>query len=224
MNAKNPSLKEMLLEDLNPAFVKALVESMPSLYADSFDSMMNDPNLGEAQAKVVLGHYRRGRAETLFEQLSGRYGVKYKTVQPEGGGCSHIQVQIGRFQLAMCHVVSRDAFPQHSDDRAQSAKVNECLAQLSLLSEEVKLTPGEIYGIIIHTETTGKKKEFSSIKIGIPNHDRDGWAEEPIDLLEIMEIQSMRHAKQVDLQGQIQTPKAKPTWKKPSQNEQASND
>lgn len=224
MGSPTPTLKDMLLEDLNPAFVRDLINNMPQVYADSFAAMMNDPNMGEDQAKVVLGHYRRGRAETLLQRKAVEHGIRQTTIQPAGGGCSHIRVQIGRFRLVMCHVVSRDAFPQHSDEREQSAKVNHCIDQLSLLAEEVTMSEGELYGVIIHTEEPGKKDKFSSIKIGFPDPEWSGWLEEPIDLLEISEIQSMRQQKKDDLQGQVQIDKAKPTWKKAEGRDKAQND
>lgn len=213
MTTPNPSLKEMLLEDIPPGFVNELLAAMPTIYLESFNTMMNDPALGQEQAKGVLGHYRRARAETLLQETATRHGIDAKLVQPAAGGCTHIRVRMGRFQFVMCHVISRDAFPQHSDEREQSAKVNECIAQMSLLEEHVSLSTGEVFGIIIHTEITGRKEEFGSIKVGFPDPDWNGWAEEPIDLAEISDIQAKRYQKREDPRENLQKQLAKPKWK-----------
>jgi hypothetical protein len=216
MNRKNPSLKEMLIEDLPAGFVNELIDDIESVYTDSHAAMFNDPELGVNQAKTVLGHYRRSRAETLLERLAVKHGLKAETVQPVGGGCTHVSVHVGRFELVMCHVISRDAFPQHSDDREQSSKANECLSQMDWLEESVVPGEGEFYGIIIHTEVAGVKNKLGSIKIGFPNHEWDEWIEEPIDMIEISEIQKLKGQGQEDLQGFIQDEKARPKLKEGS--------
>ena len=184
---------------------------MEHIYADSYAAMVNDPELGEEQAKNVIGHYRRGRSETHLQRAAIKHGLKHESVQPEGGGCKHISVYVGPFELVMCHVPLRDAFPQHSDDRKQSSKVNHCIGQMSLLDEPEIPEKGEIYGIIIHSEVSGKKNQFGSIQIGFPNHEGVGWVEDPICLIEVSEIQAKKYQMQEDLQGQAQ--EAKPKWK-----------
>ena len=213
MKSSNQTLKEMLIDNLPPDFVKELIERTESIYADSYAAMVNDPELGEEQAKYVLGHYRRGRSETLLQRAAINHGLKHESVQPEGGGCTHISVYVGPFELVMCHVPSRDAFPQHSDDRKQSSKVNQCIAQMSLIFEPVIPEKGEFYGIIIHAEVSGKKDQFGSIQIGFPNHEGIGWEEEPICLIEVSEIQAKKYQKQENIQGQVQVQEAKPKWK-----------
>lgn len=211
MSSQHQTLKQMLIEDLVPGFVNELILGMEPIYPDSYAAMMQDPNLGDEQAKTALGHFRRARAETLLYRAAGNHGLKPIDVQPKNGGCSHVGFTAGRFELVMCHVTSRDAFPKHSIDREQSAQVNQCLSQLSLLNEPVMPLRGEFFGIITHTEIAGRKDQFGSIKIGFPNHQFDGWVEEPICLQEIRDIQSRMFQKEIDLQAQIQNPK--PAWK-----------
>ena len=213
MKNNSTTLKAMLIDDLPPEFVTELIQGMVSIYPASFASMYQDRELGEEQAKTILGHYRRALAETLFERTAKKYGLGTELVQPEGGGCTHISIQVGRFRLAMCHVVSQDAFPQHSDNREQSSKANKCIAQINLFPDRVTPQAGEIFGIIIHSEFPGKKDQFDSIKIGFPNCDWDGWIEGPVCLVEISEIQNNQYQEE-DLQGIVQNDKAKPKLKR----------
>lgn len=202
----------MLIEDLPPGFVTELISGMESIYPDSHAKMYQDPELGEEQAKTILGHYRRARAETLLWDIAQRHGLRTEVVQPAGGGCTHVSIHLGRFELVMCHVSSRDAFPQHSYDREQSSKVNECIAQLRLFEEPVTPEAGELFGIIIHSEILGRKNKLGSISIGFPNHEWNGWTEGPICLIDISEHQS-NECQEEDLQGKIQNEKAKPKLK-----------
>lgn len=219
MNDKNPGLKEMLIKDLAPGFVSDLLRGMESIYPASYAMVNQDTELGQEQARAVLGHYRRGLAETQFERIAIKHGLSNELVQPAGGGCKHISVQAGRFRLDMCHVPSQDAFPQHSDDRKQSSKVNKFIPQLSLFDERVTPDAGKIFGVIIHSEVPGEKDKLGSIKIGIPNHDWDGWIEEPFSLFEISEIQNKHYQEEEDLQSKIQNEKAKPRLKTVSKKE-----
>ena len=213
MKKRNPILKEMLIEDLPPRFVTELIGSMESIYPTSHATMEQDHELGEEQAKTVLGHYRRGLAETQFERIAIKHGLTNELIQPAGGGCKHVSVQAGRFRLDMCHVPSQDAFPQDSDDRKQSSKVNKFIPQLSLFEEQVAPDSRKIFGVIIHSEVPGEKNKLGSIKIGIPNHDWDGWVEEPLSMYELSEIQNKQNQEEEDLQGKIQNEKAKPKLK-----------
>ena len=86
MKSRNQTLKEMLIENIPPEFVKELIDYMEHIYADSYAAMVNDPELGEEQAKNVIGHYRRGRSETHLQRAAIKHGLKHESVQPEGGG------------------------------------------------------------------------------------------------------------------------------------------
>ena len=219
MKKSNPRLKNMLIEDLPSEFVTELIWEMKTIYPASLAAMIQDRSLGDEQKKAVLGHYRRGLAETQFDRIAIKHGLSNELVQPAGGGCKHVSVQVGRFRLDMCHVPSQDAFPQHSDDRKQSSKVNKFIPQLSLFEEQVAPDSRKIFGVIIHSEVPGEKDKLGSIKIGIPNHDWDGWIEEPFSLFEISEIQNKHYRKEEDLQSKIQNEKAKPRLKTISKKE-----
>lgn len=216
MTDQNLTLKQHLVNDLNPGFVKALIGKTDSVYAGSSAVVINDASLGDEQAKYVLGYYRRGLMETQFQRTAAEFGIKQKLVQPDGGGPKHVRVSMGHFDLVMCHVLGRDTFPQHSSTREQSAQVNEHIAQLSLLPEYSVPGDGEFYGIIIHSEIPGQKDQFGSIKVGFPNPAFDGWEEEPICLIEVAEMQAAFSEKLVDLQGQIQDDA--PKWKSSESN------
>lgn len=211
MSTENITLKQLLIQDLNPGFVNVLLQRMQSLYPEAHSAMFNDPNLGEEQANYVLGHYRRGCAESILMRTAAEFGLHPKIVQPEGGGCKHVYVSVGRFGLVMCHVTGPDAFPQHSANREQSAQVNEFISQMSLLAEATAPEPEEFYGIIVHTEVQGKKDTFGSLKLGFPNPEFEGWQDEPVCLQDIHDIQQSLFQPQDDLQAQIQNPK--PLWK-----------
>lgn len=217
-----PTLRQLLVNELPHGFVRDLLDKIPGIYKESHESVSNDPNLGEEQAKYVMGYYRRGTAETLLQRLSAEHGLKVSAVQPENGGCKHIRVGIGRFAFVMCHVQTRAGFPSLSDNRAQASSINEFLSQSTLFPIESKLIDEEIFAVLAHTEQANKKDSFGSIHIGFPNHKFDSWIEEPIDLMEILEQQNLTTQSSNDSSGQIQ--EAEPRLKIDKKNKKINGD
>ncbi len=209
MNSQvQPPLKELLINDLPPGFVRALYERMERIYPEAYTSMYNDPMLGKDQAGYSLGYYRRGVAETVLDETAQEYGLRVETVQPEGGGCKHVRVSSEKFSFTMCHVHSRAGFPQHSESREQSSQINEHLQQRSLLPSEPKeeVDSDVMFGVIVHTESMGRKDVFGDMHIGFPNVEFSDWLEEPIDFRDLIDLQQQLFQEQKDLQAQIQQP------------------
>ncbi len=216
MSDRDVSLKELIAQQLPPGFVKGLIDGIGNIYPMSCQTMASDTNLGEEQASYTLGYYRRGCAETLFSRMAAQYGMRQASVQPENGGCTHVCVSVGDFSLVLCHVQGINTFPQHSDNREQSAKINEHLSQGDMFPNELKEASSEnkrkrIFGVIIHSENGSAKDALGSIKIGFPNPDFDAWIEEPICLVEISDLQDRKYQKTTDLQAQVQ--EAMPKWR-----------
>lgn len=207
-----PTLEQLVIASLPPGFVTALLAWIEKIYPESCASIFNDPMLGEQQANYVLGFYRRGLAETVFMNTAAEHGLQVRFVQPDNGGCKHVFVSAGRFGFTMCHVPTSGGFPQHSDAREQSSKINELISQGKLFPEESEPENNEdIYGIFVHTERAGDKGVFRSLSLGFPNPEFDDWVEEPINLQDIVDIQRRLFQDQDDPHAKIQ--KSDPVWK-----------
>lgn len=211
MSSLTPTLKQLLIADLPPGFVRALLERIENIYPESYTSMFNNPSLCDEQAKYVLGHYRRGLAETVLMNTAAEHGLKVRLKQPENGGCKHVYVTAGRFGFVMCHVPTSGGLPKPSDSREQSSKINEHISQGNLFPVDSEPSDEEFYGVFVHTEQTGKKDIFKSLCIGFPTPEFDDWIEEPIDLQDIIDIQQRLFQNQEDAHAQIQKPE--PMWK-----------
>lgn len=213
MNSQPPTLKQLLIQDLPPGFVRALLERIENIYPESHANMFNDPLLGEEQAKYALGYYRRALAETVLTNAAVEHGLNVKLIQPESGGCKHVYVSAGRFGFTICHVETSGGFPKYSDSREQSAKINEHISQIELfpvVSDQV--TGGEIFnGVLVHTEKPGSKDAFKSLHIGFPTPKFDAWVDEPINLQDILNIQQRLFQRHEDIHAAIQN--TTPTWK-----------
>ncbi|EAQ95771.1 hypothetical protein, partial [Congregibacter litoralis] len=129
------TLKQLLIDHLPPSFVCELIDRMPGLYMSSHGVLQQDPDLDKSEAQYCLGYYRRGQAETLLRRLARKHGVTFKEVQPAGGGPSHVALLAGPFELVMCHVGSRGAFPKYSLERESASKANEYIDQIDWLNE-----------------------------------------------------------------------------------------
>jgi hypothetical protein len=211
MNRPSPTLKQLLIHDLPPAFVRVLLERIENIYPDSHAAMFNDPSLGEDQAKYVLGYYRRGLGETVLMNTAAEHGLKVKLIQPENGGCKHVYVSAGRFAFTMCHVETSAGFPKFSDCREQSSKINEHISQIELFPIVSEPVEEEFYGVLVHTEQTRDKATFKSLFIGFPTPEFDDWVDEPINLLDILDIQQRLFQNHEDMRAAIQN--TTPTWK-----------
>lgn len=213
MTTPGPTLKQLLIHDLPPGFVRALLERVEHIYADSYAAMLNDPSLGEEQAKYVLGYYRRGQGETVLMNTAVEHGLRATLVQPTNGGCKHVYVSAGGLALTMCHVETAGGFPKFSESREQSSKLNEHISQIELfpvvsVSDLVNET---LYGVLVHTEQPRSKGAFGSLYIGFPTPEFDDWMDEPINLQDIRDIQERLYRGQEDIHAQLQD--TTPTWK-----------
>lgn len=213
MNRLSPTLKQLLIHDLPPGFVRALLERIENIYPESHAAMFNDPSLGEEQAKYVLGYYRRALAETELTNTAVEHGLNVKLIQPENGGCKHVYVSAGRFGFTICHVETSGGFPKYSDSREQSAKINEHISQIELFPVVSEQAADEAFfnGVLVHTEQPGRKDAFKSLHIGFPTPEFDNWVDEPINLQDILDIQQRLFQSHEDIHAAIQD--TTPTWK-----------
>lgn len=218
MISADHGLRAMLTIDLPPGFTQNLVDSLPLLYQEAHAAVNGNPDLGDSEANYLLGHYRRAIAETKLRQLALLHNIFVETVKPEKGGCEHVRLKVGRFALTMCHVPCPAGFPRQSESREQYALINEHIRQQQIFPVQSNPANSKIYGIIIHTEESHNKQNLASAAIGFPNHSFDGWVEEPIDLMDLRDIQVQKYQREDDLQSQVQS--AEPVWKSHEQLEE----
>lgn len=207
----NPTLKSLLANDFPPAFVLRILQTLPKVYQEAHDSVTNDPRFGEPEANYMLGHTRRALFETEFRNIAIECGINVEMHTPVKGGCSHVRVLFGRFQLIECHVPSPGAFPHHSDCREQYSAVNEHIQQIQMFARASNPHENSLYGILTHTSDARDVAKFRSAQIGFPDPAFESWVEEPIDLLDIRDRQAQVLRATEDLQAAVQDPK--PKWK-----------
>lgn len=213
MSDTNLTLKQQVIKEIPPGFIRALYERVGYVYPTSHAKISNDPLLGEEQANYVLGHYRRGLAEKIFWDTGFEYGLAVECMQPDNGGCKHVRVSSENFKFSMCHVSTCGGFPKHSDSREQSSKINDHLQQQFMFpfESEVESANQPFYGIFVHTEITKKKDIFNSLHLGFPNTDFNGWVDEPIDIRDLIDIQQRLFQDRDDVYAEVQNDN--PVWK-----------
>ena len=211
MTTNLETLAELLVADLPPSFVSRLLEALPKIYVSALERVQEIEPLGEEEVNYLLGHMRRVLFEAEFRSIASDCGLRLEMHQPEKGGCSHVRVITGRFQLIGCHVQSPGSFPRHSDCREQYSAVNECISQQEMFPAGSQ--PGEhsLYGILTHAAEPKDNSAFRSAQIGFPDVEFIEWVEEPVDLLDVQDNQRLRYQAVEDLQAQVQDPM--PKWK-----------
>lgn len=211
MTDHSPTLSQILVTDLPPGFVRSLIARFPLIYNDAYAAVYNNPDYGKPEADYLLGHYRRALAEATLRNHGVEHRLKVRMEKSEHGGCEHVRVVAGRLSLTICHITSQGAFPRYSHSREQYSLINQHLSQRQLFPVDSEPRNADLYGIILHTEIPGQKDKFKSLSVGFPNHEFNAWVQEPIDLLDISDIQSRKFQKQEDLQRQVQD--TNPKWK-----------
>lgn len=208
---ENATLAQLLLADIPPALVRQILKVLPTVYINAYDQVFGDPQLGEPEAKYLLGHRRRALFETQFRSIAIDCGLRFVMHSPANGGCEHVQIICGRFRLITCHVQSPGAFPQHSDCREQYAGVNEHISQADWLA--VHSEPGEeaLFGVLTHASDRHNPRRFRSAQIGFPDTAFETWVDKPIDLLDLRDMQIAAYQASDDPQGRNQD--AQPKWK-----------
>lgn len=213
MNAEEEmTLTQLLISDLPPGFVRAVLDQFPLIYSEAHEVVHNNPDYGKPEAEYLLGHQRRALGEASLRNLAVEHGLKVEMLKPEKGGCEHVMITVGRFKFTLCHVASQGAFPKSSPCREQYSLINEHLSQGQLFPIESDPSDADIYAVLVHTGVPGKNSNFKSIAVGFPNHTFDAWLDAPINLLDISDLQGRRYQQKEDLQQQVQSPR--PEWKK----------
>lgn len=203
-------LFDLLVSDLPFGFSKSLLDRVPLVYAEAFDSVTHDPRFGEPEARYMHGHTRRAIMEATLRELATDGGLKVEMRRADGvGGPEHVMIQAGRFCFTACHLSTTNGFPKESRHREQYSTINEHVAQGDLFPMPSEPNEADIYGVIIHCEVVGDKGKVGTLSIGFPNKKCDDWIEEPIALVDLVDAQDRLRSKRDESQGS-----AEPKWKK----------
>src|SRR5437016_6877709 len=91
-------LFRLLVADLPAGFAQALVQRMPLLYAEAYQSVMHDPRFDEPEARYLLGHVRRALVEKSLRDIGTVHKLKVEMRRADGvGGPEHVMLSVGRF-------------------------------------------------------------------------------------------------------------------------------
>lgn len=201
-------LFDLLITDLPVGFGKSLVERMPLLYIEAFESVTHDPRFGEPEARYLHGHVRRALVEKMLRDLGVAHQMKVEMRRAEGvGGPEHVMLSVGRFCFTACHIPAMREFPQESRHREQYSLINEHADQVQMFPIGSDPPDHAIYGIIFHRGAPGNKGKLGTLCIGIPNETCDGWIQEPINLVDLADAQERQ------LQQKEEAKSAEPKWK-----------
>ncbi len=186
---ENASLKKMLALDVPSGFLTNITKQLSLIYPNAFAEVYNNSELGKPEAEYLLGHQRRAMCESAFRNIALKHYLSVEMKRSEKGWCQHVQITTGRIRMALCHVQSAGAFPKFSTSREQYSKINQHIDQFQLFPVDSTPLESEIFGILVHTEAQ-KKDQFGYAGIGFPNENFTEWATKPIDIWDVIDIQT----------------------------------
>ena len=202
----NASLRTLLATDLPDAFVSELINVANWIYRDTHEAIALDSNYDAPEKEYLLPHTRRAIMESKMRELANKHNVQVTIEENSAKNTKYSLIRCGRFALTISKAPGESQLPSKCNFRKQYAEINQHIKQLSLFPLPSNPQDSSIYGIIIHGHDLNDQSKLAFLRIGFPEHEKRGWVEDPIDLLEIMELQALNaqariqseHAEQAD--------------------------
>lgn len=219
----NESLRNILLTDIPPAFVKRLINDAGWVYKEARARVENDPLLGDPERAYLEPHIRRALFERKLVEAGLDTGMVATTECVTSGSAQYNLVRAGRLLLTCSKTTSRKVVPRSCAFRGQYSYINEHIAQRQLFPVPSMPSQASLYCIIIHGPSLETPGELGYCCFAFPSHEGEKWVQEPIDLLDIRDYQQTRYQKNLDDRAQIQTvePKLKPKFDEGSNSEES---
>ncbi len=192
----NESLRNMLINDLSPVFVSQLIEIANWVYRDAYGAIYSDSSYDDSEKKYILPHTRRAKFEKKAREIALDCGLKTTIEQNIVKNTEYTLIKCGRFAFTISKTSGKSQLPAKSDFRKQYSEINQHLLQMPLFQIISEPKNTSIYGIIIHEHNPFKQDELGFLRIGFPDPIKHKWAEEPVDLIDIMESQTLLSQKQ----------------------------
>lgn len=205
----NDTLRDLLVADLPPTFVIKLMAAAPKVYAEAKAHCKNDPLLGDAERAYIEPHYRRALFERKMMEVALDSGLKATTERATSGAAQYNVVRVGRFLMTSSKTSSRNSVPRSCGFREQYSDVNEHIDQCLLFPVPSKPTSESLYCIVIHGTSIEDHGAFGYCCFAFPNQDGTAWAQEPIDVADIRDLQQVRYQKPIDERAEIQSAEPK---------------
>lgn len=198
-------LLDVLVEQLPLEYVDALINGITRLYKEADQSVKENTQLGEAEKKYVRPHLLRGLIETHFRNSAIDTGLIAAVASNDADTAEYTVVTAGSVELTHSKTDGPNAVPSLCDFREQRSDANNMLHQQKLFPAPVEeKKQSKTYAILTHgpakqedeDECDEQEYKLGYLKIGFPSPDGDGWAELPIDLIDIKEKIQVRDAKE----------------------------
>jgi len=208
----NEQLRDILVSDLPPAFVTQLRNAFETIYRTTYESVHNDPNLASSAKSYLLPHSRRAELESVLLRLAAEARLATEEHRVRSGAAEFVIVRSRRLSITCSRTPTRDCLPRKAVFREQYADVNQHIAQLSLIP--VSSDPGEsaLYCVVAHGPNILDQRELGFLAFGFPNHEGTAWADEPVDIIDLIDLQRRKYQHVDDPLLEIQkvTPRLKP--------------
>lgn len=208
----NDSLRDILVSDLPPSFVRRLIDAARWTYLEAHAQMEGHSLYGEPECEYLEPHVRRALFEAKLAEIALDSGLKVTTERVASGAAQYRLVRAGRLQLTGSKTTSRNVVPRRCVFRRQYADINEHINQQQLFPVPSDPDVASLYCMIIHGASVERPGELGYCCFAFPTQQGDRWAQEPIDLEDIRDYQATRYSKVPDERAQIQVvePKLKP--------------
>jgi hypothetical protein len=169
-----------LVTDIPMAFLKALLQVAPQVYAEAHARTYGDPLFGRRspEAHDLIGHERHALFQSRIPKIAEECGLSYAVALNSRGTSHYRLIRAGHFVLTASAVSSPNEQPRFAHFRKRNANINRLLAQRVLAfmpMAEVQSDKPASNGIIIHGPHAKNPKECGFMKIGIPSPSLTRW-------------------------------------------------
>ena len=178
MKFNDPSLLDVLIEEVPRDFVLDLSRMIKWIYGEAHQRVFEDPAFRRSEALWLLPFARRALFESKVVELADRHNMQYQSVVTEHETHTYNIVRCGRFQFTGSAVRGVDQIPRQAMFREQHARINSFLRYPTLdFMGKSRLDEAEyIYGIILYGSEASGSAQPSFTSIAIPAENAPKWA------------------------------------------------
>lgn len=138
----------------------------------SFQVTSDDPEVGRADQKTLMGHHRRAAVHNALRKVCNDFGVEFADVGSDEGTDNHVEIRAGRMVLT-CHRLSGGRkLPDTARYLEQNADFNSSLSQrfFNFMGEEPKVIANKTVNVLIlHGESEDSRAEVGEIELVFPD-------------------------------------------------------
>lgn len=183
------SLKKELRERVPGGFLEDFISGLVDIYQSTFD-ILDDLGIPRAQARDLLPHLRRAKADALLKSIATEYDLEAIDRKNIARNCNHVEVRVGHFLFTVNAVSGRSEMVRRARFRSSLARNNHPLLFPPELLPELypHFQDSPMFGMILHGPLYPNLSKVGFVSMGFPAPDVPAYLWQTIDLINFYDL------------------------------------